>query len=497
MHSAKHCGLRLRATPLARLMNVTGLTLAGTLAATAALPAHADELGDLKAQIQALTQRLGDLEAKQKAAAQAPAPAAAPAAPARSLALTTDQDGKPAKEDGAVMLYDNGKTSLSIYGLLEGTLSSVNHQTDTGGTVNGFQVAYFSGNRLGFDVQHALGETGQAWGMPDLKVIAKLEAEFELPTGNMDTANVFFNRDAWMGLYGKQLGKLTFGRQNTLTRDFTANWGDPYGGAEVTTKEGGYSNVNNFKQFIFYSASAAGTRYNSAVEWKKDFDGHWLAGLAYAFGSGGAGGSGDVGNGGPIAGDGSNGTGQAASIAYNHLDLGGGELNLNASYDRANKNDLVHQAVLVGGNLVTGAWRFNAGVVHYTAQQGLHNSAGTRTDNSWTTSMSYRPNAFEYDLGYQVMRGKHAGFSAGGATLNPFLGDTSHVTATADGSKRSLYGAIRYHLDRQTDMYLAADRFSMTGGWVVGDALGNGLLYGAGQTYKDETEIAIGMRYKF
>ncbi|MBV8605564.1 MAG: porin [Pelomonas sp.] len=490
MHSAPAAQPRLRLTPLALV-----LTCAGALAT--ALPARADELGDLKAQIQALTQRLGEIEAKQQAAAQAAAKAPAAAPAQRSTALATDQDGRPAKEDGAILLYDNGNTSLGIYGLLEGTLSSVNHQTNTGGTVNGFQVAYFSGNRLGFDVSHGLPSVGQAWDMPDLKVIAKLEGEFELPTGNMDTANVFFNRDAWLGLYSEKLGKLTFGRQNTLTRDFTANWGDPYGGAEVTTKEGGYSNVNNFKQFIFYSASAAGTRYNSAIEWKKNLDGHWLLGAAYAFGSGGAGGSGDVGNGGPIAGDTSNGTGQAVSVAYNKLALGGAEMNLNASYDRANKNDLIHQAALVGGNIVAGAWRFNAGLVHYTAQQGLHNAAGTRTDNSWTTSLSFRPNAWEYDLGYQVMKGRHAGFSAGGATLNPFLGDTSHVTATADGSKRSLYGAVRYHLDKATDFYLAADRFNMTGGWVVGDALGNGLHYGAGQTYKDETEFAVGLRYKF
>ncbi|MBV8503961.1 MAG: porin [Paucibacter sp.] len=491
MSKADIAGARRRLTPLARLIG-----LAATVAIPlAALPAHADELSDLKAQIQLLNQRLADIEAKQSKAAAAPV-AAAPVAPARSAALSTDQDGRPAKDDTALTLYDNGKSSLSIYGLVEATLSSVNHQTVTGGTVNGFQVAYFSGNRLGFDIQHAL-DVGQSWDMPDLKVIAKLEEEFELPTGNMDTANVSFNRDAWMGLYSSKLGKLTFGRQNTLTRDFTANWGDPYGGAEVTTKEGGYSNVNNFKQFIFYSAGASGTRYNSAIEWKKDLDGHWLVGAAYAFGSGGNGGSGDVGSGGPIAGDTSNGTGQAISVAYNKLDLGGAELNLNASYDRANKNQLIHEATLIGGNVVSGPWRFNAGFVHYTAEQGVHNSAGTRTDNSWTTSLSFRPNAFEYDLGYQVMKGQHAGFSGGGVTLNPFLGNTAGVTATADGSKRSLYGAIRYRLDRQTDFYFAADRFNVTGGWVVGDALGNGLHYGAGQTYKNETEFATGLRFKF
>ena len=82
-------------------------------------------------------------------------------------------------------------------------------------------------------------------------MISRRETEFELPTGDMDTADVFFNRDAWMGFCSDDLGKPTFGRQNTLTRDFTQTWGDAYGTADVGLKEGGCSNVNNFKQFIY------------------------------------------------------------------------------------------------------------------------------------------------------------------------------------------------------------------------------------------------------
>ena len=181
------------------------------------------------------------------------------------------------------------------------------------------QVAWFSGNRLGFDADHALA-IGEQIGLPGLKVISKLETEFELPTGDMDTSDVFFNRDAWMGFYSDDLGKITIGRQNTLTRDFTASWGDPYGGADVGLKEGGYSNVNNFKQFIFYSGGANGTRLNSAIEWKKKFGDHIVGGLGFAFGSQGAGGSGDVGNGGSTPGDFKKGQTQEASIAMNSLE---------------------------------------------------------------------------------------------------------------------------------------------------------------------------------
>ena len=325
-------------------MNKSTLLAALLCAPAFCVTAHADEVGDLKAEIAAQKQaaeqqrlRLDALERKLNTMQATPPPAAAavPTAPL-PVALTTDQQGvKLDPNSSAVTLYSNANTSLRLYGLLEATISHANHQAADGASATGFQTAWFSGNRLGFDAEHTLA-FGENIGMPDLKVISKLETEFELPTGNSDTENVFFNRDAWLGFYSDTLGKVTLGRQNTLTRDFTQTWGDPYGTAEVSLREGGYSNVNNFKQLIFYSGSANGTRLNSAVEWKKKFDDHLVAGLGYAFGSAGAGGSGDVGNGGSVPGDFGKGTTKEASVAYNHFEAGPAIINLNASYDRAN-----------------------------------------------------------------------------------------------------------------------------------------------------------------
>ena len=467
-------------------------------------PAFAGEIDDLKAEIaaqkaaeaaqqarlDALEQRLNAVMAQQQAA---PAKPATPVSPA----MTTDQNGVAVIGDpSGVKLYDNGNTSLRIYGLIEATGSHANHQTTAGGSTTGFQTAWFSGNRLGFDADHALA-IGDQIGLPGLKVISKLESEFELPTGNMDTANVFFNRDAWMGFYSEDLGKLTFGRQNTLTRDFTQTWGDAYGTADVVLKEGGYSNVNNFKQFIFYSGSANGTRMNSSVVWKKKFGEHIVAGLGYAFGSGGAGGSGDVGTGGATPGDFKNGTTQEASIAANSLAVGPGLLSVNLSYDRAVVSDLTHQSELFGGDYRVGIFRVNAGYIHYTAEQGVGDSLGHRTDNAWTVSGSILPTPEnEFALGYNESKGKNAGFGGGGNILNPF-GSTAGVTSVADGGKRAIFGSWMYHVDRQLDVYLAADDFKVTGGWVLGDAQGNGNHFGLGQRYNSEYEAAIGARYKF
>ncbi|HXP97475.1 MAG TPA: porin, partial [Telmatospirillum sp.] len=422
--------------------------------------------------------------------------------------LQTDQNGnllgilsKP------VMVYDDDKTAVHLYGLLEATISDATNQKSTTNSHKnpaaiGFQTAWFSGNRWGIDADHAL-DFGDNIGLPGLKVISKLEGEYELPTGGSDTAGSIFNRDAWLGLYSADLGKLTFGRQNTLTRDFTQTWGDAYGSADVTLKEGGYSNVNNFKQNIFYSGApggdTSGTRFDSGVVWKKKWGDHWLTGLGYEFSFKGNGGSSDPGAGGATPGNNAKNSAQQVSVAYNALALGGGLLSANVNYNRANNDNLTHQAELVGGDYKIGMVRINAGYIHYTAQQGDHNSMGTRTDNSWTTSVVLTPiPKTDFALGYVDSIGHHAGQNAvGGNVLNPFLGDTRNVVATANGSKGTIFGSVMYHADSQTDFYVASDYMKVHGGWVVGDAQGNGASYGAGQAHRDELEVATGVRFKF
>ncbi|MBV8468697.1 MAG: porin, partial [Burkholderiaceae bacterium] len=416
--------------------------IAGAFSLGAANVAHADELSDLRAQVEQLSKRLSDMEAKaaqQKQAAPQPAaqPVAQSVAVARPESLTKDQQGDAINDQNpeGLTIFDNGKTKLKIYGLVEATLSHVNNQAispipyggggaGSGGTsqltipgtyasTNGFQTAWFSGNRWGFEIDHDLGN--------GLKAISKLESEFELPSGAFDTSNTIFNRDAWLGLQSDTIGKLTFGRQNTLTRDFTQTWGDPYGTSEVTLKEGGYTNVNNFKQLIFYSGGPNGTRYNSAIEWKKKWGDHWVSGLAYKFGSGGNGGSGDVGSGGSVPGDFTNGTAEAASVAYNAIALGAATATVNLSYDRGKVNDNVSQSALLGGNVIFGPFRVNAGYIHFSAHQGVNNNMGTRTDNAYTVSGTYLlASKTEFALGYQQYKGSNAGFNGGGKIINPF-----------------------------------------------------------------------------
>jgi predicted porin len=489
-----------------RLLGATALTV------TMAGAANADDIADLKAQVQAMSRRLAAMEAQNAdllrksrsthlvVAEKAPARTAAPPAiaPGTPLSLQRDQNGNILGFlNNPVMLYSDQNTSVHLYGLLEGTISAATNQNAMNQTAVGFQTAWFSGNRWGIDADHA-----PDLGVPGLKLISKLESEFELPSGAFDTPNVIFNRDAWVGFYADDLGKLTFGRQNTLTRDFTQTWGDAYGTPYVTLKEGGYTNVNNFKQFIFYSADPGGTRDDSSIVWKKQFGEHWVVGAMYGFGFQGVGGS-SANIGGGLPGNFLGGSSEAFSVAYNGLSIGPGKLSVNVNYDRGNPystvttNSLVDQAVLVGGDYIVGIWKLNAGYVHYTGQQGINNSLGLRVDNSWTVSGSVQvaPKT-ELALGLVDMSGRNAA-SIDGVTLNPFLADATLATATASGSKRTVFGSIMYHADRQTDLYVAADYMKVGGGWVVGDAQGNGNVYGVGHPANSELEVATGVRFKF
>jgi predicted porin len=414
-------------------------------------PVLADDLSDLKAEIAAQKQaaakqqdRLDALERKlesataQQAAAKAPAVAAAPAT------------------DG--LTFKSPNQSVSLYGLIDVTLSSVNHKNAAGDSLNGFQTPWFSGSRWGMTGSRDLSAGG-------LKAIFRLESEFVPATGEEDTPGVLFNRDAWAGFQSEDLGKLTFGRQNALGRDFSAGYGDTYGSAKASTEEGGYTNTNNFKQMVYYGGSANGTRINNGIVWKKAFSNGLVAGAAYSFGG--------------VVGDSSEGTTMSAALAYN-----AGAFNLAGFVTQAKINGLTDNASSIGGNYTVGEFRINAGYFRYTAEQG---SLGNRTDNAYTLSAKFAPaGKMDYELGYQVMKADNAALSkpSGGIVKNAFA-SIAGLTTVGSGSRNTLYASTFYHFDKSTEIYLAADYLTLDSGY--------GTVNGA----SSQTEVGVGVRTRF
>lgn len=351
------------------------------------------------------------------------------------------------------------QTNVSVYGLIDATIRRVDNVNAKGDALVGFQTPWFSGSRIGFRGVEDLGG--------GLRTQFKLEAEYVIGTGAMDTAGVIFNRDAWVSLDSDDLGTLRLGRQNTVARDFAQVYGDAYGSSQLSYDEGGFTNTNNFKQVIFYVGSATGTRTDNGIQWKKVFSNGLVAAVGHQLGE--------------VAGNVRKNTTDSIAFGYN-----GKNWVAATAYTRANVNDLINQSWTVGGSYIMPFLRLNAGYFNYKANQA--GTLGSRKDNVWTLSTKLTPGGvFDYEVGYVNFKAKNAAFN-GDATgiLNPFS-DTSKATSTGTGSKSTVYGSAFYHLSKRTELYLAADYMKLKDEYRVASAAGQ----------NKQTEFAIGMRTRF
>jgi predicted porin len=357
----------------------------------------------------------------------------------------------------------HAQSSVQLYGLMDLSFPTyITHADAKGNHLIGMGNAdgepWFSGSRWGLRGAEDLGG--------GTKLIFTLESEFVVANGNMEDPGQIFDRDAWVGIENDTYGKFTAGFQNTIARDAAAIYGDPYGSAKLRYEEGGWTNSNNFKQMIFYAASATGTRYNNGLAWKKLFDNGIYASAGYAF---------------------SNSTSFASGSTYQAaLGYNGGPFNVSAFYNHVNNTGFVNQTWSVGGNYTFGIARINAGYFRYLGDQG---SLGQRQDNAWTVSFKLAPKgAFDYELGYQQMRVHNAAYNGDGDIPNA---NTAHVFDAAaglhNGFKETLYGSVFYHLSKRTELYLAGDYMRLHGGYTVGSTFGA----------KNQLELTSGVRTRF
>lgn len=437
--------MKTRLTHLAWAVSLLCATTAG----------HADETSDLRAQIEAQraaqaaqAAKLEELERKLSSLQQAQA--TPPPVPLGGSVV--------AYTPGAGLNLNTPVANLKLYGLIDLTYVHQTNADSAGHSLTSPRVAWFSGNKWGLAGTRNLGATG-------LDVIFKLESEFESQTGNFDTPGVIFNRDAWVGVESKSLGKLTFGRQNAIGRDFSGIYGDPFTSYAPSTEEGGWTNNNNYKQLIFYAGSATGTRIDNGVVWKKKFDSGLVAGLQYQFGG--------------IPGQFSQGTTETAALGY-----AGGRLNLAGYATTAKVAGNTDTSYSFGGNYLFGPVRLYAGYFHYRGQQG---ALGDRRDNAYTVSAKLMPGGpMDYELGYQVMHTTNAAVNGSGNILNAF-NDVSSSTGTRTGNRPTIYGAAFYHFDKISEMYLAADYTKVNGGYTYAP------LHG----FKSQAELGLGFRTRF
>jgi predicted porin len=355
----------------------------------------------------------------------------------------------------------HAQSSVQLYGLIDLSAPSYQSHADANGKhVIGMGIGgepWFSGSRWGLKGAEDIGGGS--------KIIFRLESEYRMSDGQMEDPGQIFDRDSWVGIDNDTFGKLTAGFQNTIARDASTIYGDPYGSAQLTTEEGGWTNANNFKQMIFYAAGPTGTRYNNGVAWKKLFNNGLFASAGYQF---------------------SNSTSFATGSTYQvALGYNGGPFNVSGFYSHVNRDGYVNKSYSAGGNYAFSIVRLNAGYFGYNGEQG---SLGQRHDNSWTVSMKLSPHGpLDYELGYQQMRVKNAAYDADGDTPNANLGAFSLTNGVANGFKETIYGSVFYHLSKRTEVYLAGDYMKLHGGYTVATT------YGA----KNQLELTTGIRTRF
>ncbi|WP_118183966.1 porin [Paraburkholderia phosphatilytica] len=355
----------------------------------------------------------------------------------------------------------HAQSSVQLYGLIDLSVPTYQSHADANGNhVVGMGIGgepWFSGSRWGVKGAEDIGG--------GTKVIFRLESEYRMSDGEMEDQGQIFDRDAWVGVQNDTFGKLTAGFQNTIARDASAIYGDPYGSAALSTEEGGWTNANNFKQMIFYAASATGTRYNNGLAWKKLFDNGIFASAGYAFGN---------------TTSFSNNSNYQAALGYN-----GGPFNVSAFYNHADRAGFMNQSYSVGGNYTFSIVRLNAGYFGYVGDQG---SLGKRRDNAWTVSLKVAPKgAFDYELGYQQMRVKNAAYNSDGDIPNANIGAFDPTQGVHNGFKETLYGSVFYHLSKRTEVYLAGDYMRLHGGYTVGTTFGA----------TNQVELTSGIRTRF
>src|SRR5438105_10870066 len=170
-------------------MKRKNLVLAGAALGLAAVTAQAQTSDDLQralAQAQAAAAAAQDAARKAQAALEQ-ALAAAADAKRSSTTVAVPVGGSSVTAQvvpGSGLVVRSGDSYAQLYGLIDITYFSKNHADGTGHSVISPDVAWFSGNRWGLQGAHA------THGPDGMKVIFKLESEFESQTGNMDTPGV-------------------------------------------------------------------------------------------------------------------------------------------------------------------------------------------------------------------------------------------------------------------------------------------------------------------
>ncbi|WP_028100311.1 porin [Pseudoduganella violaceinigra] len=120
---------------------------------------------------------------------------------------------------GAFAAQAQAQSNVTIYGIADAGF--VAERGGVNGSVNKVTSGVGSASRLGFKGVEDLGGGTSA--------VFVIESGVKIDTGDQDTAGVFAQRQAYVGLKSAEAGQITLGRQYTMLYNALSQVGDPFG----------------------------------------------------------------------------------------------------------------------------------------------------------------------------------------------------------------------------------------------------------------------------
>ncbi len=360
------------------------------------------------------------------------------------------------------------QSSVTVYGVIDLSVNYTTNQDAKGNSVlslgdsnasagagDGGQGA-MSGSRLGFKGEEDLGGGSKA--------IFKMEAGFTANNGQSDQQGQLFGRQAYVGLSNTDWGQVTFGRQYGTMTDIAFDF-DPLG-------VGNYV-ANEWEVFLF------GVRFDNTIKYTKSF-GPVQLNVQYSMGG--------------QAGSNTIGTTDGFSLKYNQ-----GPLGLAGGYQQstdANSNKLT-----VGSGDIT----YNFGpVTLYGDYYNIKADAGFEKAPSLSGGALANTSIFINNSANTTSRTDSVGVIGLAYNFTPtttltfaYMDDQISQDVVGDGSMKSVYALLEYHLSKRTEVYLTADNSKATGQAQTSATSGSGSINGVGAGQSNSSAFAAGMRVTF
>jgi len=333
-------------------------------------------------------------------------------------------------------------SNVTLYGLIDTTISTVNNTNAAGARTTGFQIPWFSGSRWGLTGKEDLGG--------GVNALFNLQAGFNPSSGRMSSNGTLFSRNSYVGLSSASAGTLTAGKQWNFNDDWLVG----------SVFKGGYNSGSIFK---FSEFDAVSEIYNNTLKYVSPSFGGAQFGAMYGFGE--------------QAGSFAQGSVFNLAARYN-----GGPLYLAATYDQERDvagSGALYKLITIGGSYTFGAAKLRLGAAR--ADVG-----GAGTFQSIPSMSARKATAVEGGVDYALT----SAFTVSGDVL--YRRDSTLSNSTM------VYRVLaQYSLSKRTTLLANVAYLKNSSGATEALVNTSSGAIGGGVPGMTQTSVALGVRHAF